>query len=59
MWSSPFVLTYKLAYTIAVIVLFIGSMASLAGNGDVRSTVLSGDFFGKDLLQVKKQSEKR
>ena len=60
MWSSPFVLTYKLAYTIAVIVLFIGSMASLAGNGDVRRTVLSGDSFGKDLLQVEEQqAEKR
>lgn len=60
MWFSPFALIYKLAYTIAVIVLFIGSMASLAGNGDVRRTVLSGDSFGKDLLQVEEQqAEKR
>ena len=60
MCFSPFALIYKLAYTIAVIVLFIGSMASLVCNGKVRKTVLSSDSFGKELLQVEKQqAEKR
>ena len=58
MWSSPFAPICKLAYTIAVLALFAGSMVSLKDNGKVRKIVLAGDCFGKELEQAKEQQVK-